>query len=529
MSQDIPDTAAGESSDSPADTPDSLVTGSSDSDSEGSEARSGGLLVCALGVALGAVLIFVLPTSWLFVQPEAMDHSAMGDTGNASAYACPMFCVVMDHMPEGGKCPVCGMTMTVISGESTLNREEQRMIGLETDVVRRLPLVRSLRVVGEVDYDETRLARITTRVGGWLETVWVDSTWTEVEKGEPLAAIYSPELYAAEQEYLVAWNASHGARRENETLRPSSLLRAARRRLELLEVGDEEIAALEESGAPRDSVVLRAPSGGAVVERNALEGASVRKGASLYTIADLSTVWVQALVFETDLSWVRVGQSVTLETGGHALPMTGVIAFVDPAIDRKSRTARVRVEVDNRRDEQGLRPLRIGQRVDLRVNATLNARGALSPPGADMTTLPLAVPRESVLRTGERNLLYVLFTEEETDQGLQRNYILDPENLPEKLWYEAVQVRVGQLARVDDAGPLREFYPVLGVIPPSPIVDPKTGEKRVVMSLRRLSPGVAVVSKGNLLLDSQAQLAGKPSLLFPEGNRGASSDPHAGH
>ena len=491
--------------------------------------RKGLLLVCAVGLLLGIAVVAVLPSSWLFVQSDKHAGHSM-EAKVAVTYACPMFCVVMDHLPEDEKCPVCGMTMTFVSSESTLNRSEQHMVGLQADVVRRVPLVRNVRVVGEVDYDETRLARITTRVGGWLETVWIDSTWTEVAKGEPLAAIYSPELYAAEQEYLVAWRASRGEDVESGALRPSSLLRAARRRLELLDVGPKEIASLEESGVPRDSVVIRAPVGGVVVDRRALEGASVKKGAALYTVADLAKVWVQALVFESDLPWVRVGQSVRLEIGGRDEPLRGTVSFVDPVIDRNSRTARVRIEVDNGIDEDGLRPLRIGQRVDAWLDARLDAKGGLLPPEATADALsPLSVPRTAVLRTGKRNLVYVLFTEEETDGGRERNYKLDPQNLPEKLWYEPVQIRVGPLARAAGEGALAEFYPVLGVVPPRPVIDSTTGEERAVMSLRRLTAGVTVVSKGNLLLDSQAQLAGKPSLLFPEGNRGGSADPHAGH
>ena len=495
----------------------------------GGPARNGraGLIACVLGVVVGALLVFLLPASWVFVQPDS--HAGHVAADGAAQYACPMFCVVMDHKPENEKCPVCGMSMTVVSGQSTLDRAEQKMIGLEADSVRRMSLVRNLRIVGEVDYDETKIARITTRVGGWLETVWIDSTWASVSKGEPLAAIYSPELYAAEQEYLVAWRAAQNDTSERGTMRPTSLLRAAERRLALLGVGEQEIAELQKSGTPRDSVVLRAPFGGVVVERGALEGASVAKGASLYTVADLSKVWVQGLVFESDLPWVRVGQSVRLEAEGGSGPMEGVVAFVDPAIDRVSRTARVRIEVDNAPGETGDPPLRIGQRIDAWVHAEVDARGRLSAPSADSPTPPLAVPRSAVLRTGERSLVYVLFTEEETDGGLQRNYHLDPDELPEKLWYEPVQVRVGPVARAGGDGAVAEYYPILGVVPPKPVTDPDTGETREVLSLRRLSEGVTVVSKGNLLLDSQAQLAGKPSLLFPEGNRGASADPHAGH
>jgi Cu(I)/Ag(I) efflux system membrane fusion protein len=480
--------------------------------------------IVVAGLVLGAVVALLLPSDWVFVAPSDGGAGDAADTG-AAQYSCPMFCVVMDHMPEDGKCPVCGMDMTVVSGESTLDRAEQRMVGLEADVARRLPLVRKLRVVGEVDYDESRLARITTRVGGWLETVWVDATFSEVEQGEPLAAIFSPELYAAEQEYLGAWK----AREQGAGTHGDALLRAARRRLQLLDVDDREIEELPESGFPRDSVVLRAPIGGVVVERDAIEGASVAKGATLYAVADLARVWVQAQVFESDLPWIRVGQAVTLAVQGAAAPMEGRVAFVDPVIDRSARTARVRIEVENPRAAEGDRPLRIGQRVDAWIEARLDARGRLASGEVDADARPIAVPRTAVLRTGERSLVYVLFRERETDDGRERDYHLDPDALPDDVYYEPVQVRLGPLARLPGDYALEEFYPILGVVPPRPHMDPETGERHESMSLRRLTEGVTVVTKGNLLLDSQAQLAGKPSLLFPEGNRGASDDPHAGH
>lgn len=485
----------------------------------------GRLAAIAVGLVLGALVAALAPSSWLFVQgpPGAARGPA---TGGAAQYSCPMFCVVMDHMPEDGQCPVCGMDMTAVSGESSLDRAEQRMVGLVAGTVQEVPLARSLRVVGEVDYDESRLARITTRVGGWLETVWVDSTYVVVGESEPLAAIYSPELYAAEQEYLVAWKASREA--DTGGGHGESLLRAARRRLQLLGVDDREIEALHESGTPRDSVVLRSPIGGVVVERNAVEGASVAKGAALYTVADLERVWVQAQVFEGDLAWVRTGQIVRLDVPGRSDRLEGRVAFVDPVIDRRARTARVRIEVDNA-EVDGKRPLRVGQRVDTWIEARLDATGGLAAGDAEETATVLAVPRSAVLRTGERSLVYVLFQEKDAPDGRVRDYHLDPEELPDDVYYEPIQVRLGPLARRAGTGRIEEYYPVLDVVPPRPHVDPETGEEHEVLSLRRLTKGVTVVTSGNLLLDSQAQLAGKPSLLFPEGNRGGSSDPHAGH
>ena len=486
-------------------------------------ARRRGVALAAAGLVFGAVAAWLLPASWVFA-PADRDADAGAEHETGAQYACPMFCVVMDHVPTEGTCPVCGMEMTLVSSDATLDRHEQRMIGLEAGTVRRVPLVKTLRVVGEVDYDETRLARISTRVEGWLETVWIESTWTEVAQGEPLAAIYSPELYQAEKEYVVAHKGSPAG--------SSELLRAARRRLELLDVDDREIDELERSGTPRDSVVLRSPISGVVVDRRAVEGASVGKGASLYTVADLSTVWVQALVFESDLPWIRVGQTVRLRADEATEPIAGTVAFVDPVIDRRSRTARLRVEVDNAPGADGTRRLRVGQRVDAWIEARLDRDGVVVEPGREDATPPLAIARSAVLSTGERHLVYALFAERETDDGRVRDYQLDPTRLPDKLWYEPVQVRLGPLARREGSVELAEYYPVLGVVPPPPRIDEATGEPVEVLSLRRLREGITVVESGNLLLDSQAQLAGRPSLLFPDGNRGAGTttgDPHAGH
>lgn len=471
--------------------------------------------VVVAGLLTGALVVGVMPASWLFVSADDhaghADHDASADT-DAEQYACPMFCVVMDEMPEDGRCPVCGMDMTTVSGQSTLDEHERRMIGLQATRLERLPLVRQVRAVGEVDYAEPGLARITTRVAGWLQDVEIDTTWTEVERGQALASIYSPELYAAEQEFLVALRAHERSGAEE----PGPLLRAARRRLELLEVDPLDVETLAQLGRPRDSVLLRAPHAGTVIRRSAVEGDQVRAGETLYTVADLSRVWVQAEVFEDDLPFVRVGQEARLQVAGSADPVTGRVAFVDPVLDRDTRTARVRIEIDNPAGPEGRRPLRIGQRVDVRLDAPIDTDGALAlaDAAADPPT-PLAVPRTSVLRTGERAIVYVLYT----DQEGHRDYDVDPKRLPGGLWYQPVELRLGPATRSPGGGTLDEYFPVVGVVPPRGDSGAPT----------QLEPGMTIVTHGNLLLDSQAQLSGNPSLLFPEGNRGASADPHAGH
>jgi Cu(I)/Ag(I) efflux system membrane fusion protein len=433
-------------------------------------------IVAAIGLGLGLLVGFVLPSSWVFVDDMRGQEQEAAD----ALYACPMFCVIMEERPHDGKCPVCGMELGAVTGRSTLTLAERRMVGLEAAALHRLPLARTVRVVGEVDFDETRIKRITTRTAGWLEQVWVDTTWTPVKKGEKLAAIYSPELYAAQKELLTA-----GA----------NLRGAAERRLKLLGVSAEEIAELRRSGRVQETLVLRAPRGGVVVERSAVEGGSVKKGDTLYTVADLSHVWVQAEVFERDLVWILEGQEARLELETRADPIVGRVAFIDPVLDRHTRTARIRIEVEN----PGAL-LRVGQRVDVWLRARVDAAGApSSAPEAD----PLALARSAVLSTGRRHIAYVLFTE--TVEG--RDYDLDPAALPDVVMYEMVEVRVGPPATREG----EEYYPLI---------------RAKGLELR---PGLVFVTKGNLLLDSQAQLSGKPSLLFPQGNRGDATDPHAGH
>lgn len=443
-----------------------------------------------IGAGVGLVLVIFLPASWLFTGGLAMK----AEHGEGAQYACPMFCVVMDELPDDGRCPVCGMELDEVSGELKLNRAEQRMAGVQAVRLARVPLVRTVRVVGEVDYDERLVSRVTTRAAGWLTEVFVDAGWVAVVKDAPLVSIYSPELLAAQEEYLVARAAKDG-----------SLLASARRRLMLLGVGDTEIAELERGGKAADSLVLRAPRSGVVVTRNALPGASVKRGETLVAVADLSRVWIQTEVYERDLPLVRVGHPVRLEAATLGGPLTGRVAFIDPAIERRTRTARVRVEVENPARDDGTRLLRIGQRVDAVIEARLDANGEVVPAGTTPTQDPLALPASAVLRTGERIIAYALYTEKIIGKPVHR---LDPDRLPETVLYRLTPIRVGPAARRMGERAGGEHYPIL--------------------EAGGLPEGAVFVTKGNLLLDSQAQLSGKPSLLFPEGNRGG-GDPHSGH
>ncbi|MEN8152318.1 MAG: efflux RND transporter periplasmic adaptor subunit, partial [Planctomycetota bacterium] len=333
-------------------------------------------LIALTGTALGFLVALLLPASWVFTGDLA-DRVVHGEEAQ---FACPMFCVVMDELPDDGRCPVCGMELDEVSGEPVLNRAEQRMAGIEAVRLARVRLVATVRVVGEVDYDERLVSRVTTRMAGWLTEVPVEANWVEVAPGDPLVSIYSPELLAAQEEVLVARDSGD-----------ATLLAAARRRLALLGVDEAEIAAIEKTGEASDSLTLRSPRNGVVVTRNALPGASVKKGAVLMTVADLSRVWIQTQVYERDLPRVRIGQAVRLAAVNLREPLTGRVAFIDPAIDRSTRTARVRVEVDNPKRPDGTRLLRIGQRIDAVIEALLDAAGEVVAGGTEPEEDPLAL------------------------------------------------------------------------------------------------------------------------------------------
>ncbi len=453
------------------------------------------------GIVLGLAVGFVLPDRWLFDGVTA--ESA--PSGAGTQYACPMFCVVEKTLPPDGKCSVCGMELAAISSAPTIDRHERAMIGLEPARIRALPLVREVRLFGEVDYDDTRIVAVSARADGWLERVDARATWTDVNEGDPLFALYSPALFEAQQEFLSLRNA-------DATLRDSAV-----ERLRLLGLDRREIDAIADAGAPQRTLTYRAPRAGTIVRRRAVEGAAVKQGQEIYAIADLDRVWLQMEAFESDLPLLRPGVEVRITADVHRadepVERTGRIAFVDPVVDPRARTVRVRVEMDNPRTD-GRYALLPGQRV---VGVARLPLGADEPDGEPVPTL--AIPRDAILRTGERTIVYVLHGM--TDEGAP-DYAIDADALPDTLGYELVEVALGPLARRADAETREDYYPLVRVVPPPP------GEGND-LRLRRLRAGHVIARHGALLLDSQAQLAGRPSLRFPTGRDGAPADPHANH
>lgn len=274
-----------------------------------------------------------------------------------------------------------------------LSNEMERRIGVTYATAVETSLDLRVRAVGTVTYDERRLVSLNPKIEGWVEQLFVDYTGAEVRRGQPMLSIYSPAMVAAQEELLLARqlvDRTSGAPESRAADNAHSLLEAARRRLAYWDVSAEEIRRVEESGVPQKGLVLRAPASGIVVEKHAQAGARIMPGIPLYHIADLSSVWIEAEVFEKDLSLVQEGQtaSVSLEAYPGEV-FTGRVTYVYPTVSLEARTGRVRLEIPN----PGGR-LKPGMFANVRLDA---------PP----TALAVTVPRTAVLNTGERSVVFV--------------------------------------------------------------------------------------------------------------------------
>ena len=285
----------------------------------------------------------------------------------------------MDHSQhEGVKESVPGHVMVQLS------EGRQQLIGVKTGRVERDRLLMSIRAVGIIEPDQTRLARVQTRISGWVTKVFVNYVGQDVKRDDPLLEVYSPNLLSTQEEYLVALAQEPRSPAGGEP----KLAKIARRRLELLGVPKDEIEKLTETKKPRDTLMLRAPINGVVLERDVLEGNYVEPSTDLYRIADLSVVWLQAKIYEYELPHIELGQSViaTLLSDSTA-EFRGKVSFVEPIVQEKTRTIKVRVEIAN--EDQRLKP---GMYADLRIDHDMGEG--------------LLVPDSAVVRTGERGIAF---------------------------------------------------------------------------------------------------------------------------
>jgi len=274
----------------------------------------------------------------------------------------------------------------------TIDAERRQLLGIRSEAVSAGPLARTIRTVGRVAVDERRLHHVHTKYDGYVEHLYVDFTGKLVRPGEPLLSIYSPELVATQEEYLLALRARRDLAAGGSPLVAgvgSDLVEATRRRLELWDVPRADIERLERTGEVRRTLDLYSESGGYVVQKMAFHGMRVTPADSLFDIADLSRLWVLADVYESDLPAVRLGMPAEVSLG--YIPgknWRGGVTFVAPAVEEATRTVKVRIEIENQGGE-----LKPDMFADVRLFEDLG-RG-------------LAVPESAVIDAGDRKLVFL--------------------------------------------------------------------------------------------------------------------------
>lgn len=304
-----------------------------------------------------------------------------------------------------GTAPDCGMDLVPVYEEAgstsassaegyvsiTIPSDRQQLIGVQLGKAERRDLHTMLRTVGRVAADETRLAHIHTKFDGYIERLFVDFTGKEIRKGQPLLSIYSPELVATQQEFLLAARARTKLSSGSEAISRSgdALYESARTRLLLWDITPAEIKRLETEGTVRKSLTLYSPANGIVMTKNAVEGLRVAPGDSLFDIADLSRIWVLADVYESEIAFVKLGQEATVALSYFpGREWSGKVTFIEPTVDPMTRTVKVRVELPN--PTMDLKP-------EMFADVSFH----------HMTRNVVAVPESAVLQTGARSIVFV--------------------------------------------------------------------------------------------------------------------------
>lgn len=332
------------------------------------------------------------------------DHDAAdpAEVVDVVEWICPMHPTI--RQDEFGTCPICGMDLVQVTrgpadsaGLVALSEDARVLAGIRTVAARREHLTREVTLVGRVALDETRVSRVAAWYGGRIEDLHVDFVGAEVERGDRLFTIYSPELLVAQRELIEA--ARYAARAGRPGAHPTAdaahrALEATRERLSLWGLSNYQIDRVVKTGKAQRNLTVYAPRDGTVVTTPERAGSYVKEGTVVFTIADLSTVWLELDAFERDLPWVAIGQRVTFEslaTPGESF--SGEISFIAPTIDAERRTATVRVAVTD-----AARRLKPGGFIKARVHAPL--------PGP----APVVVPDSAPLVAGDRAILFVADT-----------------------------------------------------------------------------------------------------------------------
>lgn len=336
----------------------------------------------------------------LFVAGCSTDHRPGESSSHTAAqaedyYTCPMHPSVRSDRP--GACPVCGMALVKKTslteattgelaelGRVSLSPTQRVMANITTVRAEEREIKRSFTAAGIVDYSEPRRALVTARFRGRIEKLFIDFPGAEVRKGEALFELYSPDLVAAQQDFLLALHSDSISAGQN------SLSAASRERLKThFGMTENQIATIAREGRPRSTMVFAAPQSGTVLSKQVTQGQYVDEGTILYEVADLSVVWIYFDLYEQELRFVTKGQNISFTTESYpGERFTGRVTFIDPVMNPDTRTVRVRTEASNSSGK--LKP-----QMFVQVSVTIQVPASV------------VVPRSAVLSTGSRSVVWV--------------------------------------------------------------------------------------------------------------------------
>ncbi len=291
--------------------------------------------------------------------------------------------------PAASSKDMSGMDMSAMPegyAEVHVGPDVQQRIGVTLGKVEQTPLTMTIRAVGIVRPNETRVAHVHLKTEGWVDKLYVSFTGQKVAAGEPMLSIYSPTFFAAQREFLSALRVAStmGAGDGDQKM----VVDTARRRLELWDIPQDEIDKLEKTGQPGKSLILRSPISGTVLEKQVFAGQYVMQQNDLFVVANLATVWMQAKIFQYELPHVAIGMPATVSfPSSSKQPLTGKIVFIDPVVDEMSRSVQVRIELPN--PDGSLLPGMFG---DVTISHVMGTG--------------LTIPTSAVIRTGERDIVF---------------------------------------------------------------------------------------------------------------------------
>jgi len=392
--------------------------------------------------------------------------------------------------------------------ELKLSPTAQKLAEIQTATVERKYVSAAIRMVGKVDYDETRLSYITAWVPGRLDRLFVDYTGISVRKGDHMVYLYSPELLTAQEELLQAIRAGGELKNSGmKIMRETALqtVEASREKLRLWGLTDEQITKIEKSGEASDHITIYSPMGGVVIDKNVEKGAYVKTGTRLYTIADLSHLWIRLDAYESDLVWLRYGQEVHVETEAYPGEVfKGTIAFIDPVLDTKTRTVKVRVNVSNA--DGRLKP-------EMFVRTTVHAHVAESGKVMDEALAGkwICPMHPDIIKDHAGSCDICGMPLARTESLGYASVSGDKEDPAPLVIPASAPLITGKRAVVYVAHPEKE-----GIFEGREIVlGPRAGGYYLVSE--GLEQGERVVVNGNFKIDSALQILAKPSMMSPEG------------